>query len=193
MTHYNLDKHHRRSIRLKDYDYSKAGMYFITICTGNREHFFGKIKDRVMYFSPVGAIADILWYDLKNRVKGIDLGQYVIMPNHMHGIIIIENDRELPVGALHATPLPVIPQTPPIIPQSMASISPKSGELGTIIRSYKSAVTKHAHRLGFNFSWQRNYYEHIIRNDNSYRRISNYIHENPIKWGDDRFYNHGTP
>jgi REP element-mobilizing transposase RayT len=196
---YNPNIHHRRSIRLRDYDYSQAGLYFITICVQNQECLFGKIIDGKIQLSPLGIIADILWHEIKNHAKNIDLGEFTVMPNHIHGIIMFggdDNDNnntgvDSGVGARHALPLRAEPaeQSKPA-EQSIQSRFQNQGKntLSSAIGSYKSAVSKHAHRLGFVFSWQRNYYEHIIRNEQSHQNISDYIIHNPEKWRDDKFY-----
>jgi REP element-mobilizing transposase RayT len=163
---YNPEIHHRRSIRLKGYDYSQAGSYFVTICVQNRECVFGKIEQGKIHLSPLGIIADILWYEIKNHAKNTDLGAFTVMPNHIHGIIMLLGVGEVEAG--HARPLP--PQHPPPPQQSRFQNQGKN-TLSSIVGSYKSAVSKHAHRLGFAFSWQRNYYEHIIRNEQSYQNI----------------------
>jgi REP element-mobilizing transposase RayT len=197
---YNPNIHHRRSIRLKGYDYSQAGLYFITICVQNQECLFGKIIDGKIQLSPLGIIADVLWHEIKNHAKNIDLGEFTVMPNHIHGIIMFGSDvnnnggtgadsgADADVGARHALPLRAEqPGQSKQIGQSRFQNQGKN-TVSSVIGSYKSAVSKHAHRLGFAFSWQRNYYEHIIRNEQSYQNISNYIIHNPENWRDDRFY-----
>ncbi len=177
---YNPQKHHRKSICLKGYDYSQAGMYFVTICCHDRLCLFGHIENGKMILSPTGIVADVLWHEIKNHVPNVELGEFIVMPNHIHGIIIITTDNVggNVVGTTHALSLP-----PPPRFQNQGK-----NTLSSIVGSYKSAVSKHVHRLGFEFSWQRNYYEHIIRNEQSYKRISEYIMNNPAKWNDDKFY-----
>ncbi|PIE48412.1 MAG: transposase [Flavobacteriales bacterium] len=179
-----MDKYQNKyrigSIRLPHWDYRWAGAYFITICTKNREHYFGEIVNGQMQFSNTGIIADLLWYQIPYHTQNADLGAFVVMPNHIHGILII-NDH--PVDALHATH----PQSSGSTKknENMAKISPKPNSVSTIIRSYKSAVTKHAHRLGFEFQWQSRFYDHIIRDEQSFQRISDYILNNPQCWNED--------
>lgn len=181
------NKYRVESSRLKNWDYSNAGAYFITICTNNRDHYFGEIQNGKMQYTPVGVIADVLWHEIKNHTHNVELDAFVVMPNHIHGIIILGNDNDdadggrsvdtlhAPVETLHATSL------------RMSAISPKRGSVSAIIRSYKSAVTKHAHRLGFEFSWQPRYYDHIIRDEKSFERIQQYIVNNRINWNADKF------
>jgi REP element-mobilizing transposase RayT len=177
------NKYRISSARLPHWDYRWAGAYFITICTQNREHYFGEIKNGQMQLSHIGIIADIMWYQIPHHSKNVELGAFVVMPNHVHGILIL-NDTNDTVDTLHATYLPSTEQKN----EQMAMISPKSNSISTIIRSYKSAVTKHAHRLGFDFQWQTRFHDHVIRNDESFQKITNYIISNPANWQDDKFY-----
>jgi len=171
------NKYRIPSARLQNWDYRWQGAYFITICTQNRKNYFGNITHGNMELSAIGIIADILWHEIKNHEKNVELDAFVVMPNHVHGILILAGD-ESPVETLHATSLRN---------DSYANISPKSGSVSAIIRSYKSAVTKHAHRLGFDFKWQPRFYDHIIRDGKSFENIRNYIFENPLKWKNDGY------
>lgn len=204
-----LDRYRIGSARLQKWDYRWKGAYFITICTQGRECYFGDVVDGKMKLSGIGIIADILWYEIKNHTQNVDLGVFVVMPNHVHGILIlngidISDTRDFlidrvesgvcdgaNVETLHATSLQ---QTQPTeqLPlqhnQFMSNISPKSGSISTIIRSYKSAVSKHAHRLGFVFAWQERFYDNIIRDEESFQTISKYIANNPANWKDDKFF-----
>lgn len=193
------NKYRIASARLQNWDYTSDGAYFITICTKDRMHFFGEIENKKMTLSNIGVIADLLWYEIKNHVKNIELGKFVVMPNHVHGILILNNGRMVGVDrvdgtdgiveTLHATTLQSPPSQPiPPQPIQMAKISPKSNSVSTIIRSYKSAVTKHCNRLGFEFAWQARFHDHIIRNAREFKNIQNYITNNPMNWGKDKFY-----
>jgi len=177
MTKYNPDIHHRRSIRLKGYDYSQAGLYFITICTKNREHLFGQIENGIMILNEFGEIANNEWLKTADIRDNVELLEYIIMPNHMHGIILL-NDMDDRRGTARRAP-------------TMQFGKPIPRSLPTIIRSFKSAVTKQINILR-NMPgvpvWQRNYYEHIIRNEKSYYQIAEYIRNNPLKWQDDKYY-----
>ena len=185
------------SARLKDWDYRWAGAYFITICTKNRTHFFGDIVDDKMILSNVGILANVFWHEIKNHTKNVELGEFVVMPNHIHGILILGNDfdvksddtQSIVVETLHATSL----QQQRVSDDStkndlMADISPKSNSISTIIRSYKSAVTKHANRLELAFGWQTRFHDHIIRDEQSFNTITQYIRNNPANWEKDKFY-----
>jgi putative transposase len=199
----NHNHKNRKLIRLQPWDYRWAGSYFITICTQDREHYFGEVVDGKMQLSQLGIIADILWYELKNRTKNMQLGEFVIMPNHIHGILILNeeeilNVQSLEVRTLRATsPQPISPQSSPVRTlhatsrpknELMSAISPKADSISAIVRSYKSAVTKHANRLGFVFKWQSRFHDHIIRDEKSFNTISDYIINNPEKWEADKFY-----
>ena len=184
------------SARLKGYDYTQEGLYFITICTQNRENYFGEIVNGKMQLSNIGTLANVFWHEIKNHSKNVELHEFVVMPNHIHGVLEIVNsvDSVDSVETMHASSLPSSslpsssPQQPPKNEQ-MQKISPKSGSVSRIIGAYKSAVTKHAHRLGYQFEWQTRFYDHIIRTEADYKRIENYITENPRNWDEDKFYN----
>lgn len=167
---YNPERHHRRSIRLKDYDYSQVGMYFITICPHNRECLFGEIKNGQMVLNEYGKIVKNEWMkstEIRNKIK---LDEFVIMPNHIHGIIIITDDGR---GTL---------QRAPTVEQFG---KPVSNSIPTIIRLFKSATTKQINQIRHTPTipvWQRNYYEHIIRDEDNLNQIREYIINNPVKW-----------
>ncbi len=212
------NKYRIPSARLQFWDYCWAGAYFITICTAGREHYFGKIISEKLEISQIGSIADILWHEIPNHSKNVELGAFVVMPNHIHGILILTNTVETlhatslqsgnsnsnTVETLHATSLQsgnsnsntaeTLQATSLQSGNSnsknefMAGISPKSNSISAIIRSYKSAVSKHSHQLGFNFQWQPRFHDRIIRNDDEYQRIVNYINTNPENWKRDKFY-----
>ena len=143
-----------------------------------------------MELSPIGVIADILWYEIKNRAKNVELGAFVVMPNHMHGILILHGgdgiDGVVDSGhALNLQPDQPPPEKPPIGKNRFQNIGKNS--VSSIVGSYKSAVTKHARRLGYDFAWQTLFYDHIIRNDKAFNNIQTYIIENPLRWKEDRF------
>ena len=168
--------------RLKHWNYEWSAAYFVTICTKNKVPYFGEIKAQEMELSRVGVIANVLWQEIKFHAKNVSLGSFVVMPNHLHGVLILNgNDEYLKEEQRHAFAL----QLPP---GERRFQNQGSNSLSSIIGSYKSAVTKHCNRLGFTFVWQSSFYEHIIRNEQSFYRISNYIIDNPINWNKDRFY-----
>lgn len=186
-------KYRIASARAQWWDYGWNGAYFLTICTIGRKHFFGKINNKKMILSNVGVIADILWFDLPNHHQNIELGEYVVMPNHVHGIVIIEKP-DIPVETGHA--LSDIEKGHDLsLPDSKKQPGETrfqnigSNTISSIMGSYKSAVTKHANRLGFENGWQTRFYDNIIRSYDDYQRISDYIRNNPANWKEDKFNN----
>ena len=172
----------RRSIRLKEYDYAQAGAYFVTIVTNQREPLFGAIEGVAMRLSAWGDIAREEWFKTAALRKMINLyaDEFVVMPNHVHGIIWINNNiEEDGVGAERRSALTgVMPHV-------------TAGSLGAVVRGYKSAVTyavNAARETRGAPIWQRNYYEHVIRDDADLNRIREYISNNPVKWGEDALY-----
>lgn len=153
-------KHNRISIRLKGYDYSRQGLYFITLCTKEREHLFGRLRNGVVGLSNIGCFVQQCWQDIPKHFPNVVLHAFVIMPDHIHGIIEIVGANV--VGANNHSPLRIRPNG-------------TSRTLGSIIRGFKIGVTRLA---GFSV-WQRNYYEHIVRSANEYERIVEYIIQNP--------------
>ena len=177
------NKYRTTSTRLQHWDYRWDGYYFITICTKNKEEYFGTIEDDKMILSPLGVIADILWYEIKNHAKNIELDAFVVMPNHIHGILILSGNETETVETRHALSL----ASDSIGKQRFQNQGKNS--ISSIVGGYKSAVTKHAHRLGFEFVWQSRFYENIIRDEKRYIKIVDYVNQNPLKWDEDKFYN----
>lgn len=166
-------KHHRRSIRLKGYDYSQPDAYFVTVVTRQRECLFGNVVDGVMVLNDLGKIADECWRAIPEHFPFVELGAHIIMPNHAHGIITIIDDGR---GAAMLRPYPH-----PNADDNPHKINVKPGSLGAIVRSYKSAVSyrinKEHNATGI---WQRNYFERIIRNDHEMAKIWDYVETNPL-------------
>ena len=194
------NKYRMPSARLPHWDYGWNASYFVTICTHNRECFLGKIAHGQMELSGIGELANQYWMEISNHFPFIELDAFVVMPNHVHGIIVMDkpDDRDHgdiindtvgnTVETLHATSLQPQPQfTRTNKNKIMTSISPKRGSLSTIIRSYKSAVTQNARKINPYFTWQSRFHDHIIRDEKSYQTISEYIIANPLKWKDDKF------
>ncbi|MEW6526127.1 MAG: transposase [Spirochaetota bacterium] len=172
----NRKIHNRRSIRLKGYDYSQIGAYFVTICTHNREFLFGNISDGKMILNDYGKIVEQCWYDLPNHYNNIELHEFVVMPNHFHGIISIVTTDNTPVGAIHESPLQ-LQRRKMLLPKIIGRLKMNTAKQINIIRNTPGIPV-----------WQRNYYEHIIRDDESFYRISKYIINNPINWEKDDYY-----
>ena len=194
MTDKYKNKYRIPSARLQNWDYGWNGAYFVTVCTQNREHYFGEIENDKMILSRTGVIADILWREIKNHAQNIELGEFIVMPNHIHGILILNNNHDDDNGndngngnveTGHALSLQSDIQTPG--QKRFQNIGKNT--LSSIVGSYKSAVTKHARRLGYDFAWQTRFHDHIIRNEKTFNTISEYIINNPAKWLGNKFYN----
>ncbi len=174
------NKYRIPSARLQTWNYSNEGMYFITICTLNRENYFGEITDNgKIQLSELGKIAEIQWMktiDLRPDMN-LELGECVVMPNHFHGIIMIgENKFNVTRrDAMHGV--------------STNKFGPQSKNIASIIRGYKSAITTYARKNKIVFEWQARFHDHIIRSTEEYYHISNYIINNPVEWNKDIFSN----
>ena len=171
---YAPQRHQRRSIRLKGYDYTREGAYFVTICTHDRECLWGEIADSEMKLNDFGEITREQWLHTASVRPNTRLDSLVIMPNHLQGIIIITDPRRGdPLGRPY-------PRNRPR--------GPGPGSIGAIIGQFKSTATKHINILrgtpGVRV-WQRNYYEHIIRNETELNRLGQYILDNPVQWDTD--------
>jgi REP-associated tyrosine transposase len=174
----DAEKLHRRSIRLKAYDYAQPGAYFVTMVTAGRQCLFGQVVDQEMRLSRFGRIVEEQWLKTPSIRAEIELGTFVVMPNHFHAIVIISSDAPQSgasdVGATGRSPLR--PRGP----------SPKS--LGALIAGFKSSVTTRINELRHTHGaavWQRNYHEHIVRDDKDWDRIHTYIESNPCTWAED--------
>jgi putative transposase len=182
---------HRRSIRLKGYDYSQPGWYFITLCTNNREKLLGEVIDGNIKLNELGKIAEDEWLKTAEIRKNIIIDQYIIMPNHLHGIIGIVEVESRSVRANSYSPQLVPQSTKPKRESQPSGFQSPSKTIGAIIRGYKGAVTKKINILldtpGASV-WQRNYFERVIRNEPELNRIRKYIIENPAKWQNDKYY-----
>ncbi len=220
MNQYKPHIHQRRSIRLKGYDYSQEGLYFITICVQNRECLFGRMINEGMVLNDAGKMVETEWCNLMKRFINIDLHEYVVMPNHFHAILEIVVGASL-VGALLVDAPLADAQNQSVAQNDVDSqtsqpqgdgqpqdagqpqgegqpqgIAPTAKTIGDMMDAFKSITTvgyiRGVKTLGWQrFDgklWQRNYYEHIIRNEPSYQRISQYIINNPAKWSEDKFY-----
>ncbi len=192
---YNPDIHHRHSIRLKGYDYSKEGLYFITICTQNMEHIFGEIIDGKMILNNAGKMINKIYNELEKIFPNIKLHEYIIMPNHFHCIIEI-----VVVGAdsISARVLSDLHNNSNDKPKTRGDMEspPTITTIPNIIQTFKRYTTiEYIKMVKQNILppfdkriWQRNYYEHIIRNEETYLKISNYIINNPLNWKEDKYY-----
>jgi putative transposase len=193
-------KPRRRSIRLKGWSYAQAGAYFITVCVQNRECLLGDVAGDAVVRHESGRLVQSCWEDLRQRFPGLELDAFVVMPNHVHGIIVIDpvgagfippTDEDADVGAGLALPdLPGKGEPPGAASGAPTDdVAPGGPTLGDIMRAFKSisaiAVNRHLGRRGQPL-WQRNYYEHIIRDEEELNRIRDYIIHNPLQWMLDR-------
>jgi putative transposase len=160
---YDPEKHHRRSLRIRGYDYSQGGVYFVTICTRDREYLFGEVVDGEMQLNNVGQMARGVWEELPERFSSVRLDAFIVMPNHVHGIIV--------VGAQFIAPQ--------VVPWDRF-------RKGAINRAPKAVSTREIRRIvNPGFAWQRNYYEHVVREEESLNRIRQYVADNPARWAFD--------
>ncbi len=175
-------KYRVETSRLVNWDYGSNAAYFVTICTNGMAPFFGKVDNGEMQLSDIGILAQSEW--LKTPVirpdMNLQLGEFVVMPNHFHGIIFIgENEY-------NSAPTPRVDITEHRA--GLAKFGPQSKNLGAIVRGYKSAVTLQARLVNPGFKWQARFHDHIIRDKDAYFRIANYIINNPANWKQDKFY-----
>ncbi len=190
---YNPTIHHRRSIRLKGYDYSQAGLYFITICVQDRKYLFGQIEDGVVVLNDAGKMAQNEWQKIPSRFTNVQLHEYIIMPNHFHAIMEIVGSTLVVDQNAHDDGDDIDDEKGG---QSQGIAPTNTKTIGDIVGAFQSIVTveyiRGVKRFGwqpFNAKlWQRNFYEHIIRDEQSCQRISNYIVNNPKNWKEDKFY-----
>ena len=180
---YNPKIHHRRSMRLNDFDYAQDGYYFVTICTKNKIKQFGKVADGEMILNEYGKIVVSEWKNTQNIRKNVQLDEFVVMPNHIHGIVIIDhNDGR---GVSHTPSLKDYNTKDQGVYQYAPTIKFKSpsNNLGAIVRGFKSAATNQINQMESQiiFEWQKNYYERVIRNEDELNKIRKYVFENPTK------------
>lgn len=178
----NEKKRHRRSIRLKGYDYSQKGAYFITICTQNRECLFGDIADGVMRLNGAGKMIRSVWDGLPIRFSNMELDEFIIMPNHVHGVVLLNRRGESCIR-----PSCIRPNTNDHMSRPHGTLP---GTLGRIMQAFKSLAT-HEYTGGVKQSgwmpfpgklWQRNYWDRIIRDEPELNQIREYIINNPLTW-----------
>jgi putative transposase len=186
-----VGRHHRRSIRLKGYDYTRDGAYFVTICTRDRACLFGTVVNGEMLLNQYGREVAGCWMWLAQRYSYVHLDQWVVMPNHVHGIIVIVDDRR---GGSRTDPTRTAPTTG-LVGQSTVDIdglwiaSTKRKTLGRLIGAFKTVSTRRINGVRSTPGakvWQRNYYEHVVRNRLQLRRVRRYIASNPSRWELDR-------
>ncbi len=181
---YNPEVHHRQSIRLRDYDYSRAGAYFVTICAWQRECLFGEVVDGEMRLNDAGRVVTRIWDTLSQRFQDAEVDVFVAMPNHIHGIIVINDPGG--VRAIHELPLHASPHASSL--RKLYLRDRRNMSLPKIIGYLKMNSAKHINQQRNTPGvpvWQRNYYERIIRDESEWHAIRQYIADNPVKWQED--------
>jgi REP element-mobilizing transposase RayT len=200
---FDREKHHRRSIRLKGFNYTQGNVFFVTICSYQRDCIFGNISDGVMVLNEQGKCVEKAWLETAAKRSSIKLDEFIIMPNHFHGIIWITDEAHLHRrGTACRAPYAYRASRIDIFPRSLGTARcaptpdlkcerfgrPVSGSLPTIIRSFKSAAGKYVNESRGSPGtpvWQRNYYEHIIRDNDELQKIMEYIRYNTVNWQSD--------
>ncbi len=180
------NKYRNASLRAQWWDYGNNAAYFVTICTQDRIHYFGEIVGTELIPSPLGEIALTIWHEMPNHFPFVLLGAFMAMPNHIHGIVIIDKPVD---SRLIANPQ----QNPQQNPQThvggfAGNKNPMLNEnLSRAVRWYKGRCTFEMRKIRADFAWQSRFHDRIIRNDAEYQRINDYIENNPAKWGNDKF------
>jgi putative transposase len=169
------------SARWAAWDYASNAAYFITICTARREHYFGAVANGTMTLTPVGQAAMDCWNEIPAHFPFVVLDEFVVMPNHVHGILVIDK----PIVETQNVASGVQTQDIASLPNRFG---PQSQNLASIVRGYKIGVTKYARQNDIPFAWQDRYHDHVIRNEGEYNRIRQYVCENPQRWTDDTYY-----
>ncbi len=189
---FDPQRHHRHSIRLPNYDYSQPGAYFITIVAWHRECLFGEVVRGEMKLNRYGEIVNYAWFDLPHHYRHVALGAFIIMPNHVHGIIILKNDERRGGSILGNDFLPDGTIEGKILVSEGVETRPyksiKRHALPEIVRGFKSFSAKRINILRGTQGiplWQRNYYEHVIRDERDLKNKTNYIEANPMLWNED--------
>ena len=177
-----LNKYRIQSARLKEYDYGQNGAYFITICTKEREGFFGEIVNGIMEVNEIGQLANKNWLDIIKSFPFVQLDEFIIMPNHIHGILMLNREINFEEDAINR-----------VSTKEMDCKGGRTGkhnpmlkeDLSTIIRWYKGRTTFESRKINPLFMWQSRFYDHIIRTEEEYKKIQFYIRTNPANWEND--------
>jgi putative transposase len=173
------DTYRIESARKRHWDYSSPGCYFVTICTKGKKVHFGRVLDGAVKLSSIGHYAAACWREIPVHHPGVTIDEFIIMPNHIHGIVIISGPERLPElhkrGEIRRT-------------QELSAVHPKSGSLGAVVGSFKVAVTYWCRTQKFAFDWQARFHDRIIRGKNSLKAVREYIRDNPANWHKDEFF-----
>ena len=203
------EKYRIPSARLQNWDYGWNGIYFITICVAGREHYFGEITKGKIRMSEIGLLAERFWFEIPQHFPFILLDAFVVMPNHIHGILIID---KVDGGRINTNIMKSVETRQCLVsehcdnsgfnietrqclvstdatPGQQRFRNPGKNNLSSVIGSYKSVVARYAHRIISGFDWQAKFHDHIVRSDDSLKRIREYIQNNPANWRQDKFFN----
>ena len=190
----------RKLLRLADWDYSSDGVYFITICCKDRQSYFGCINNNKIVLSEIGSIASKYWLEIPDHFLHVKLDEFIIMPNHIHGILILDYSN---VGTRHGVSLHS-PSFDNVMSCHGMTLQPRKksnqklnlfskpikNSISVIINQYKSSVKRWCNKNGFDhFQWQSSFYDEILHNENSIDKIREYIFNNPKNWAEDELYN----
>ena len=203
------EKYRIPSARLQNWDYGWNGIYFITICVAGREHYFGEITKGKIRMSEIGLLAERFWFEIPQHFPFILLDAFVVMPNHIHGILIID---KVDGGRINTNIMKSVETRQCLVsehcdnsgfnletrqclvstdatPGQQRFRNPGKNNISSVIGSYKSVVARYAHRIISGFDWQAKFHDHIVRSDDSLKRIREYIQNNPANWRQDKFFN----
>ncbi len=185
------EKYRIPSARLQNWDYGWNGIYFITICVAGREHYFGEMTKGKIRMSEIGLLAERFWFEIPQHFPFILLDAFVVMPNHIHGILIID---KVDGGRINTNIMKSVETRQCLVstdatPGQQRFRNPGKNNISSVIGSYKSVVARYAHRIISGFDWQAKFHDHIVRSDDSLKRIREYIQNNPANWRQDKFFN----
>lgn len=186
-----MTEQHRRSIRLNDYDYTQNGAYFVTVCAHEKRCVFGHVVDGAMVVNAWGRVIQACWDEIPMHFPMVELDAFVVMPNHVHGIIVITDNGGMASNTIADNGRGMACHAPTNGPIKREFSKPIAGSLSTIVGALKSAVTKRINRHPNPPDypiWQRNYYEHIIRTEELLNTIRAYVANNPAKWAEDKLF-----
>ena len=197
-----LNKYRIPSARWATWDYGANAPYFVTICTHNMRHHFGKVKNGEMQYTPLGQSAYDCWMDIPAHFPFVVLDAFVVMPNHVHGILVfnkcgVVEPQDIAAKEKGMEPQDIAAKEAWEETQYLASVrdkwqinkfGPQSRNLASVLRGFKVGVTKFAHQNDLSFKWHVRFHDHVVRDEAEWKRIAHYIENNPRKWSEDKFY-----